>query len=252
MVEYRITKEVICLKRNCWLWGFFSTLLCIALLSACVTDASQQSTETGNQQQGEEMGSSDSLMISSEQGQAFAQGLNINSAPVDLSDLAAVTAVYVSPLPNHCYLYGWDSASEITADHLIEACAKENFLHLPRDIEGVYLPEVNKPAAEDVEKAIQKHFDVDADYLRTAKWYEFSEDEVKQENTYFLIGGFGGGWSGVAIAAEQTGNRIIIEIAIEKSMDMSITPVGTMTVELTPDNVVRYISYEYTNASFSF
>lgn len=242
------------MKRVGWLLNRLGLVVCLVVaLSAC----GQAVVEPGSGMddivsQDGEIGSTESGMTPEEERRIYLQGLSIDSAPVDLNDLAAVTAVYVSPLPNNCYLYGWKSASEITADNLIEACAKDNFLHLPRDIEGVYLPEVNKPAAEDVEKAIQKHFDVDADYLRTAKWYEFSEDEVIQENTYLLIGGFGGGWSALAIAAEQTGNRIIIEIAIEKSMDMSITPVGTMTVELTADNVVRYISYEYTNESFSF
>lgn len=242
------------MKRVGWLLNRLGLVVCLVVaLSACgqAVVAPGSGMDDIVSQDGE-IGSTESGMTPEEERRIYLQGLSIDSAPVDLSDFAAVTAVYVSPLPNDCYLYGWKSASEITADNLIEACAKENFLSLPRDIEGVYLPEVCKPAAEDVEKAIQAHFDVDVDYLRTSKWYEFSEDEVKQENTYLLIGGFGGGWSGVAIAAEQTGNHIIIEIAIEKSMDMSITPVGTMTVELTSDNVVRYISYEYKNESFSF
>ena len=235
------------MKRVKWFCGLCSILLCtVVVLSGCGADVLQKESDAGSSLQGEEMDASRDIMMSSEERQAYLQGLNIDSAPVDLSDLAAVTAVYVSPLPNDCYLYGWKSASEITADNLIEACAKENFLKLPRDEEDCYSPESAHPPAENVETAIQKHFDVDVEDLRKSTWYE------KENHTYSLVSGFGGGWSGVAVSAKQTGNQIFIEIAIEKGMDNSITPVGTMTVELTPDNVVRYISYEYTNESFSF
>ncbi len=239
------------MKRCSWFYGILSMVLCAALLfSACGVAAAQQGSEAGSlAPQSDEMDSSETLKISSEERQVYLQSLNIDSAPVDLSDLKAVTAVYVSPLPNKCYLYGWESPSEITADNLIEACAKNNFLNLPRDDEECYLPESAHPLADDVEAAIQKHFDVEANSLRKSKWYE---NENGKEHTYSLVSGFGGGWGAVAVSAEQMGNQIKIGIAIEKGEDESITPVGTMTVELTEDNVVQYISYEYTNFSFSF
>lgn len=236
------------MKRVGWLLNRLGLVVCLVVaLSACgqAVVAPGSGMDDIVSQDGE-IGSTESGMTPEEERRIYLQGLSIDSAPVDLNDLAAVTAVYVSPLPNNCYLYGWKSASEITADNLIEACAKENFLNLPRDEEDCYFPESAHPLAEDVEAAIQKHFDADVEYLRKSRWYE------KEDHTYSLVSGFGGGWGGVAVSATQTGNLIIIEIAIEKGMDNSITPVGTLKVELTPDNVVRYISYEYTNKSFSF
>ena len=236
------------MKRVGWLLNRLGLVVCLVVaLSACgqAVVAPGSGMDDIVSQDGE-IGSTESGMTPEEERRIYLQGLSIDSAPVDLNDLAAVTAVYVSPLPNNCYLYGWKSASEITADNLIEACAKENFLKLPRDEEDCYFPESAHPPAEDVEAAIQKHFDVDVEYLRKSRWYE------KEDHTYSLVSGFGGGWSGVAVSAKQTGNQIIIEIAIEKGVDDSITPVGTMAVELTQDNAVRYISYEYTNESFSF
>ncbi len=235
------------MKRIKWICGLCSLLLCaVVVLSACEQAVVEPGSNTDRiVSQDEKIGSTESMMTPEEDRRIYLQGLNINSAPVDLSDLAAVTAVYVSPLPNDCYLYGWKSVSEITADNLIEACAKDNFLKLPRDEEDCYFPESAHALAEDVEAAVQEHFDVDVEYLRKSRWYE------KEDHTYSLVSGFGGGWSGVAVSAKQTGSLIIIEIAIEKGVDDSITPVGTLTVELTQDKVVRYISYEFTNESFS-
>lgn len=239
--------------------------LCMALLlSACQVTAEHISSEPAEnflssgvssvQDSAEavssETVSSETGSIVSEERLDYLQSLTIHSAPVDLSDLDAVSMVYVYPLipTGRVWYYSWAKASEIKADDLIEICSNNNFLNLPRDEEWVYLPEYRKAPAAQVETALQRHFDVDAKYLRTSKWYEYSEDGPKKENTYFLVGGFGGGWRAEAVSAEQIGNQLKIGIAIVKAEDLSVTPVGTLTVELTDKNVVRYLSYECTNA----
>lgn len=172
-------------------------------------------------------------------GNAYYNRLDIDDAPVDLNDLKAVTQVYVSPVNVNVFYYSWATPSDITADNLIEICARNNFLDLPRDKEGVYLPENSDPPAEQVEASIQKYFDVDSNYLRTSQWYEY--EGIK--NTYSLVGGFGGGFSARAISAEQNGNQIVIEVGIYKLEDFSLTPSGTLTVELDGENIIHYISY---------
>ncbi len=173
-------------------------------------------------------------------GNAYYSRLTIDDAPVDLSDLKAVTQVYVSPVNVNVFYYAWAAPSDITADNLIEICARNNFLDLPRDVENVYLPEYANAPADQVEAEIQRHFDVESDYLKTSQWYEY--ENIK--NTYLLVGGFGGGFSARAISATQNGNQIMIEVGIYKDEDFSLTPSGTLTVELSEKNEVKYISYQ--------
>ena len=188
----------------------------------------------------------------------FEQGFSINDAPADLNDLDDVTNTYIRPLNNSCLLYSWASPSGIEADDLIEICAKNNFLSLPRDIEGVYLPDVANVSAEEIEEALQKHFDVDKKYLETSKWYN------ADTKTYDLVVG-GGGAHFRAMSAEQKENLVFIKAGLavsdngekEDKKNMMpyepyiqgwiIFPSGTLTLELTSDNIVRYISYELNN-----
>ncbi len=176
-------------------------------------------------------------------GDAYWSRLRIDDAPVDLSDLRAVDNVYIAPLIPSVFFYAWASPSEIKADDLICICAQYNLLNLPTDVEGVYLPEYFHAPAEQVEAALQKHFDVSSEYLKTSEWYEYGN--VK--NTYGLVVGGGGYWP-QAISAKQDGNQIIIETGMFALEDMSLTPCGTLTVELDNKNVVKYISYQIDEA----
>lgn len=192
-----------------------------------------------------------------QQRQDYLSSLTIDSAPVDLNDLDAVTRVYVNPLipTGRVWFYSWDNAYEIQPNHLIEICAYNNFLHLPMDEEDVYLPEYVNAPAEQVEASIQKHFDVQSEHLKNATYYD---DDGNDGSTYLLVGGFGGGWWATAMTARQEGEQIIIGVGITKSgtaTDLKdgeiqtpfgrLSPVGTLTLQLTEDNVVRYLSYDY-------
>ncbi len=183
--------------------------------------------------------------------------LTIDSAPVNLNDLDAVTMVYLNPLipTGHVWFYSWGSAADIQPDHLIQICAYNNFLNLPMDEESVYLPEYANAPAEQVEASIQRHFDVQSEYLKNATYYE---DDGNGNSTYFLVGGFGGGWWATAMSARQEGERIIIGVGITKSGTETglkegeiqtpfgrLSPVGTLTLQLNEDNVVQYLSYDY-------
>ncbi len=183
--------------------------------------------------------------------------LTIDSAPVNLNDLDAVTMVYLNPLipTGNVWFYSWRSAADIQPDHLIQICAYNNYLNLPMDEESVYLPEYANAPAEQVEASIQRHFDVQSEYLKNATYYE---DDGNGNSTYFLVGGFGGGWRATAMSARQEGERIIIGVGITKSGTETglkkgeiqtpfgrLSPVGTLTLQLTEENVVRYLSYDY-------
>ena len=189
--------------------------------------------------------------------QDYLSSLTIDSAPVDLNDLDAVTRVYVNPLipTGLVWFYSWHNAYEIQPDHLIEFCAYNNFLNLPMDEEDVYLPEYAHAPAEQVAASIQKHFDVQSEHLKNATYYK---DDENGNSTYLLVGGFGGGWWSTAMTARQEGELIIIGVGITKSGTETglkegeiqtpfgrLSPVGTLTLQLTADNVVRYLSYDY-------
>ncbi len=171
-------------------------------------------------------------------GDAYWSRLRIDDAPADLSDLRAVERVYLKPLGLAVFYYDWASPSEIKADDLICICAQYNFLNLPTDVEDVYLPEYAHAPAEQVEASIQRHFDVNKDYLRTSEWYE--EGSVK--DTYYLVVGSGG--YPKALTATQDGNQIIIEASMPVITDGSFVPCGKLTIELSDENVVKYVSYQ--------
>ncbi len=250
------------MKRGSWSYAILSILLCAALLfSACGTEAAQQGSSADSP-------SSQGLEDSSGEAEPK-HDTAIKAENIDLNNMDDVSAAFVDPLANNCLLYSWNSASEIRADHLIAICAKNNFLELPRDVEGVYLPEYVNAPADEVEKALQKNFDVRSEYLKTSKWYD------ADTQTYVLIIG-GGGAHFRAMSAENTKEGIMIQIGLaaydDNEEDMAarkkampyqpltdepyrggwvIFPSGTMTVELTDENIIRYISYEL-NESFQW
>lgn len=187
---------------------------------------------------------------------------------VDINDLDAVTKEYLYPLdPNGRLLtYEWKNTSQINPDDLIDFCAFNNFLGLEQDFEGVYLPECSNAPAEAVEAAIQLHFDVTSEQLRTSSRYD------PATNTYVMLGGWGGGWHMQAVATYPTVNGLEIKLASYRLLteeeaeyeqtklksyspgaaliyeeDYSglptlVIPTGTLTIEITEDKTVRYIS----------
>ena len=245
------------MKRVKWLCRVCSILLCAALLlSACGQTVVEQGSGM-NTPQSQGIGeASDAVEIQPDTA--------IKAENVDLSNMDDVTAAFLAPLTTKPLLYSWESASEITADDLIGFCAKNNLLSLPQDEEGGYAPEYANAPADEVEEALKKNFNVTTEYLRTSKWYN------ADTKTYALVIG-GGGVGPVAISAEQQEGKIMIAVGLmasddEENEDMIarkkampyyphvvkgwiVFPSGTMTVELTDENVVKYISYEL-NDSF--
>ena len=157
---------------------------------------------------------------------------NIDGAPVeDLTNLKTVTEVYVWPLTinGSVWFQSWASPSEIPAGMLIYICAFNRFVEF--SLSNPFAP------AQQVEAALQQHFDVTTEYLRTASSYD------AQKNVYQMPEG-GGGWITVAMAAEQKGNQIIIKVGNLGPEETIPTPMGTLTIELTDQNIVKYISYQ--------
>lgn len=166
------------------------------------------------------------------------EGPNIDAAPVaDLTDLYALTEVYVWPLTVNggTWFQSWATPQDIPADQLVYVCAFNGWVEYDNSDETVqpFAP------AEEVEAALQKHFDVTADYLRTASAYN------AENNTYPMTEG-GGGWAAVAMSAKQQGTQIVIQVGALPPDETQAEKMGILTLELTDENVVRYISYEST------
>lgn len=228
-------------------------ILCAALILSACGQQSTFSQATAPIEQG--------MLSVSEERELYLAGLTINSAPVaDLTDLNAVSSVYVKPLvaTGGIFSYSWMDAFEIKADDLLNVLCYNNFLSLPQDNEGVYLPSSDTPPAEQVESALQKHFNVTSDHLRASDRYDAASE------TYQMIGGFGGGGGAVAMGAKQNGNQITIRIALmqyksdmievtksaipdgrlDMTDEMILTPKGTLKLELSDRTTVKYISYQ--------
>lgn len=187
---------------------------------------------------------------------------------VDINDLDAITKEYLYPLdPNGRLLtYEWKNTSQINPDDLIDFCAFNKFLGLEQDFEGVYLPECSNAPAEAVEAAVQLHFDVTSEQLRTSSRYD------PATNTYVMLGGWGGGWHMQAVSTYPTVNGLEIKLASYRPLTEEeaeyeqtklkscspgaaliyeedrpelptlVIPTGTLTIEITEDKTVRYIS----------
>ncbi|WP_092641252.1 hypothetical protein [Acetanaerobacterium elongatum] len=222
------------------------------LLGSCTGVNKQNPVPVG------ELLSSQAQGSSGQESKAAALSSGTNSAPVDLSDIEAVTKAYVAPLGDYCLCYPWASASEIQVNHLISICGDNNLLNRPADV-NLNTPD---PSAAEVEAALQRHFDVSADYLRTSWMYN------KKAQTYHLYT-HKQELPFRAISATQKGSRIEIEVGLtvpdpgkvedkEATLlagyaavnyrpygkDRLIFPSGTLTVELTGDNTVKYVSYK--------
>jgi|GEM_PF-1040391 len=172
---------------------------------------------------------------------------NENGAVMLRAERKRICEEYVCPLYMPIFDYSWNSIAEIKADDLVLTCAMNNYVEKEVDFEGVYI-EPNTPAAE-VELAIRDHFDVSADYLKTSEYYSAEDD------TYRLLGGFGGGFSAVAISAEQTGDILSIGVGImfqhvarelEEGERLTpngiLLPKGTLTLRISGDEY-QYLSF---------
>lgn len=241
---------------------FMRNLLIITavILTALIFTSCGQNTDFPFSQD-EVPSSSTGLLSTDEERERFLAGLNLNSAPVeDLTDLDAVSIVYVKPLvaTGGIFSYSWETASAIAPDDLLNVLCYNNLLDLPTDNEGVYVPGSDTPPASQVESALQKHFDVSGDYLKTSTRYNANSD------TYQMVGGFGGGGGAIAIGAKQTENQVTIRIALLQFRDdttkdiksvvpegrlkltdnMLLTAKGTLKLELITGTTVKYISYQ--------
>lgn len=257
-------------KRAIILWTFFFLIL----LPACSPNATTSPINANSVNQSctdSELTESASSSVApskerkDEQRREYLKSLGINSASVDLNDLEGVTRVYIYPLIGcgQIWYQSWNTPSEIPADYLIDICANNNFLDLPRDFEGVYLPGHEYAPADQVEAALQTYFDVDSSYLETSNRYQ------PDNHTYELMGGFGGGTWATAISAEQEDDKIIIEVGLlraineEEMEEMSgqaekilkeqskiitengiLTPCGTLIVEHQDKKPIQFCSYQ--------
>lgn len=170
-------------------------------------------------------------------------GPNLTGSPVDLNDFTALTTTYVWPLI-HCgnvLNYTWVAPSGIQAADLIDICAYNNFLQKdlnPIDgaiIEGDSYADPIAPA-DQVESAIQKHFDVSVEHLRTAPQYDANN------HSYTMLSGWGGGGAYIAMSAELEDNKVVIEVGSLGYESETISYQGTLELEFVEENV-KYLSF---------
>ncbi|MEM1485721.1 hypothetical protein V6615_12750 [Oscillospiraceae bacterium PP1C4] len=233
--------------------------LCLALVFAsCTPSVGKPATVNSGHSSAEAAGSTSSNLETPDQARIeYLESLGIDDAPVDLNDLEAVTKVYVSPIPaGGAWFYSWKTPSEIEADDLIFMFSYNNFLNWPRDFEFSYEEGYRDAPADQVEAILQKHFDVESDHLKKSQFYN------AENRTYSMVTGGGGCWM-TAMSAEQNGNQIVIKVGIISMMSeadlmpgeslpegirgsdgFTLTPTGTLTVELGNENIVKYISYQ--------
>lgn len=179
-----------------------------------------------------------------------AENKNQWQGSIDLENLKVIGYAYIRPLYMGVWEYSWNKVSEINADHLYMTCCQANYLNRLTDFEGVYIDRI--APADYVEWSIQKHFDVPCAYLETASHYEAVDD------VYRLGGGFGGGYSAVAVSAELDGKQIKMEVGFQgfdydgdlppgsiEMLDGSvIIKKGILTVEQIYGKQVKYISFK--------
>ena len=186
---------------------------------------------------------------------------------LDWGDMDAVTKKCVEPLVlDMLFDSSWESPSEIAPDDLVALCAYDNLLDLPRDWEGTYLPQSFHAPAADVETILAELFNVSADRLRQSRYYDADTE------TYRLLTGGTGAVSAKAMSVEMRDHTVDIRVGayaliteeeIEegerrgeqfppalKSPHRIITsdgcilvPSGTLTVRVTPQGELRYVSY---------
>ena len=165
----------------------------------------------------------------------------VDPGTVKLNDVEMLTNVFVTPLirSSNVWAKSWDKPSELEADYFIQFCGINNLLKRPLIETGDGL-ESTQPvcAAQEVEQAIQRYFDVKSEYLRTSSTYDAAAD------TYTLPSLCGGGQEVFATGAEKDGARLNITVAMSMlgEKDKPFLK-GVLTVEL-KDESFRYLSYK--------
>jgi len=146
-------------------------------------------------------GGSSSALPSSTPSSAPSSSQPTSSSAQDELTLDEVNRNYVRLLPitREISHSEWASPINIPASDLVYFCDDNNLLGFGHDD----LP--HECPAEAVEAAVQKYFDVPAEYLRTAR--EFDEKTM----TYTMLPGGGGGWTR-AMSYEREGDLLRIVV----------------------------------------
>ena len=168
----------------------------------------------------------------------------IHRAPADLTDFSAVASTYLRPLMpgSGLLLSSWAAPADILADDLILFYCYNNLGGLPiySCPDGFTYDPGNgdRPSvpAEQVEAALQRHFDVSAEHLRTS--YSYNVDT----QTYLMTDAFATPYSYVALSAEERGG--IITITVGSDFDGSVSVMSELKLEIGEGNIVRYLSFE--------
>ena len=143
----------------------------------------------------------------------------------------------------NAYSYSWASPEEITPDDLVNICAYNNLLNLPLEKAdtpiakgGGYADPFALADGPQVEAALQKLFDVSAEHLRTSSLYN------ADRQGYQMLCGWGGGWRYLAMESQEAAGKT--HITVGQAFDLNPPKeVGTLVVEIAPDQSVRYLSY---------
>jgi hypothetical protein len=135
----------------------------------------------------------------------------------DTAYLDELTDKYLWPLmPAYGIAWkSWRTASEIPADDLVNFCAFNNLLNLPKqpDFDESFVNNHAQPEA--VEVAVQQYFDVPAEYLRTSLYYNHvTKDGERYDNEYIMLYGFGGGGMTAALNAVEEGDLLKITVGL--------------------------------------
>ncbi len=167
-----------------------------------------------------------------------------DSGAVDAGDLETVTSVFIEPLlrGDIAVLGTWQSPAELEADYFVRFCGRNNLLKRPliQTGDGYEYADAVCTAAE-LEQAVQRYFDVTAEYLRTSPSYDAAA------GTYTLPGYGGGGREVYAMDAKADGNRLSLSVGVSMP-GQTDSPFleGTLLVRLTDDGGFRYLSYTVT------
>ncbi len=167
----------------------------------------------------------------------------------DEAYLEEITQKYVHPLIPYggILLQSWETASDIPADNLIDFCAYNNLLGMETDESGQYAEFSHRAPGTETEGAIQKYFDVTADYLRTSSRYNYVDETTNEryENDYVMLDSGGGGGTR-ALQTEQDGELLHIVVGIYGPDDAPNRPWATGNLVVKPEGYgFKYISYEF-------
>ncbi len=163
---------------------------------------------------------------------------------LDTGDLETVTSVFVEPLlrGDSAVLGTWQSPEALEADYFVRFCGRNNLLKrsLIQTGDGYEYADAVCTAAE-LEQAVQRYFDVTAEYLRTSPSYDAAAD------TYTLQSYGGGGREVFAMDAKKNGERWSVSVGVSM-LGQTDSPFleGTLLVRLTDDGGFRYLSYTVT------